>query len=127
MTRNESHPVELLVLAFLALAWALMTVARTLLVPALALLLTLAGWRPAAPQPEPVAPAPSEAPPAPIAASEAPAVVLTCAPEPVAIPAPPLERLTVAQLRRLARAAGLPRTLTRSGRRAQLLEALAAA
>lgn len=33
----------------------------------------------------------------------------------------------VAQLRRIARVTGLPRALSRSGRRAQLLEALAAA
>jgi hypothetical protein len=36
-----------------------------------------------------------------------------------------LEPMTVAQLRTQARAAGLPRSLTRNGRRAQLLEALA--
>ena len=118
MTRNEAHPIELAALAVLALGWALMTVARLLLVPALALLLVALGWRPAAPQP--VAPAP-------IASPEAPSLALACAPEPVAVPAPPLERLTVAELRRLARAAGLPRALGRSGRRAQLLEALAAA
>lgn len=116
MTRNEAHPIELAALAVLALGWALMTVARLLLVPALALLLVALGWRPAAPQPEPIAPLP-----------QAPALALACAPEPVAIAAPPLERLTVAELRRLARVAGLPRTLSRSGRRAQLLEALAAA
>lgn len=124
---RDPHPVELAAVAVLALAWAVWQIARLLLVPAAALLLVLAGWRPARP-------GASEAPPAPIAASEAAAplppaaaVVLACAPEPVAIAAPPLERLTVAELRRLARAAGLPRSLSRSGRRAQLLEALAAA
>lgn len=49
------------------------------------------------------------------------------APAPVAIAALPFDRLTVAELRHLARVAGLPRTLSRSGRWAQLLEALAAA
>ena len=38
--------------------------------------------------------------------------------------ADPLQRLTVADLRRMARSAGLPRTLTRSGRRSALLTAL---
>lgn len=42
-------------------------------------------------------------------------------------PAPALDALNVAELRRLARAAGLPRALSRSGRRADLLAALAAA
>ena len=133
MTRNEAHPIELAALALLALGWAVWQITRLLLVPAAALLLTLAGWRPA-PQPQPVAPASDEASPAPIASPEAPtplpqapAFALACAPEPVAIAAPPLAGLTVAELRRLARAAGLPRTLSRSGRRAQLLEALAAA
>ena len=52
---------------------------------------------------------------------------MACSAAPVAIAAPPLEGLTVAQLRKLARAAGLPRTLSHSGRRAQLLAALAPA
>lgn len=131
MTRTDAHPIELAALAVLALGWALMTVARLLLVPALALLLVALGWRPAprpaAPQPQPVAPAPIASPEAPTPLPQAPAFALACAPEPVGIAAPPLDRLTVAELRRLARAVGLPRTLSRSGRRAQLLEALAAA
>ena len=46
---------------------------------------------------------------------------------PVAEPiAEALVPLTVAELRRRARAAGLPRALSRSGRRADLLEALVA-
>ena len=60
-------------------------------------------------------PAPAALPPGPVPATPAP-------PAPVA----PLEALPVAQLRRLARAAGLPQ-LGRSGRRADLLEALAVA
>lgn len=113
-----ADPVLLALLAVLALGWALWTLARLLLIPAAALLLVLLGWRPAAPQPQPVAPAAVEASPALIAASEAPALLP---------PSPPgLERLRVVELRALARAAGLPQ-LARSGRRAQLLEALAAA
>jgi hypothetical protein len=69
-----------------------------LLVAAAALILTLVGWRPA----------PAPAPP--------PALLL---------PVPPLERLRLVELRRLARAAGLPRQLARSGRRVELLQALA--
>lgn len=115
MTRNEAHPLELAAVAAMALGWALWTVARLLLIPAAALLLLALGWRPAtraaAPQPQPVAPAS--------------AVVMACSAGPVAIAAPRLEGLTVAQLRRLARAAGLPRSLSHSGRRAQLLAALA--
>jgi hypothetical protein len=79
----------------------------------LALLLTLARWRPAAVNPKtPSAPQPPAAAPWPLAqlAEQAQAS---------------LEPLTVAQLRAQTRAAGLPRALARSGRRAQLLEALA--
>lgn len=121
MTCNEPDALELAALAVMATGWALWTLARLLLVPAVALLLTLAGWRPAprAAAPQPVAP------PAPL--PQRPAVVLACAAAPVAIAAPPLEGLTVAQLRKLARAAGLPRALSHSGRRADLLAALAPA
>ncbi|MFM8544086.1 MAG: hypothetical protein ACKOFN_09595 [Vulcanococcus sp.] len=102
----------LALLAVIATGWALWTLARLLL--AAAALLVLLGWRPAprpaAPQPQPVAPAAVEASPALLPPSPA-----------------PLERLRVVELRALARAALLPRTLSRSGRRADLLEALAAA
>ena len=48
MNRTEAHPIEvLLVVALLALE-AAATLARAVLVPAVALLLTLARWRPAA-------------------------------------------------------------------------------
>lgn len=118
-----ADPVLLALLAMIATGWALWTLARLLLLAAAALLVLL-GWRPAprpaAPQPQPVAPAAVvEASPALIAASEAPTLL---PPSPA-----PLERLRVVELRALARAAGLPRTLSRSGRRADLLEALAAA
>lgn len=95
------HPVEVLLLvAVLALeaAWLL---ARAALVPLVAVLLTVAGWRPAT------------APPAPLA------LVATGLAEGLAA-------VPVRELRQLARAAGLPRQLSRSGRRADLLAALVA-
>ncbi len=95
-----AEPVDLLLVLGLAVAEAL----ATLLVAALALLLTLAGWCPPRPPAAPLRPALAPRPPAPLVA--------------------PLEALTVADLRRLARAAG-HRSLARSGRRAELLQALA--
>jgi hypothetical protein len=84
----------------LAMVWALITIIRGLLVPLLALVLTLAGLRPRPPLP-------------------APAI-------PVVAPAMPsaLGDLKVAELRRLARAQGL-KALARRGRKADLLVALA--
>jgi hypothetical protein len=92
------------VLLFIAVAWLAAEALAALLLAALAVVLTLAGWRPA---------------PAPVLAR-------VPAPPPPALlpPVPPLERLRVVELRRLARAAGLPR-LARSGRRVELLQALA--
>lgn len=87
------------VLVSIAAAWLAAEALLALTVAAVALVLTLAGWRPAA----------TPASPAPL------------------LPAPlPPEQLRVVELRRLARAAGHPR-LARSGRRAELLEALALA
>lgn len=66
----------------------------------------------------------------------APAAVVGIAPAPPAFEQPQpwvppiwqaLERCTVVELRRLARAEGLPRSLSRAGRRAELLPALAGA
>lgn len=59
MTRNELHPVEVVILCAVALAWAIATITRTLLI-ALAVLIALVRHRPAptppaAPQPAPVA------------------------------------------------------------------------
>ncbi|MFU8886142.1 MAG: hypothetical protein ACNA8O_11885 [Cyanobacteriota bacterium] len=105
MNRTELHPVEVLLLvAVLALeaAWLL---ARAMLALLVALLLTLARWRPAPPLP-----APLEHPLALVAAGIAEA----------------LAGVPVRELRRRARVAGLPRQLSRSGRRADLLEALVA-
>ena len=127
-THKELGSVELLLLAGLALLWALWTVARLVLVPVLALVLTLAGWRPAVPTaPEPIeAPQPAAAPVTAI--SLVPALTAPAAPPLAQLAeqaAATLQPLTVAQLRTQARAAGLPRSLTRTGRRAHLLEALA--
>jgi hypothetical protein len=105
MTRTESlatDPVDLLLVAGLALAESLLV----LIAAAIALVLTL---RPAPAHPRP---APREAQPAPLP------VVIT--------PEPDLEAMTVRELRAQARAAGLSQ-LGRSGRRADLLAALAIA
>lgn len=64
---KEPHPVELLLLLGIAVIWAV----RELLVALLALVLTLADRRPAAPEPEPV---PAE--PAPAAPLQHPLAVL---------------------------------------------------
>jgi hypothetical protein len=69
----------------LAVAWAAATIARTLLVPVVALLLTLAGWRP---RPRSARIRPSEPPPVP------------------AQPGRPIVDLTLAQLRGMVRQAG---------------------
>ena len=85
----------------------LVEIAATGLVLACLLLLLVAGVEPTAAV-VPVVPAPV-------------APVVPVVPAPVVPVAP---RLTVAQLRQMARAAGLPRSLYRSGNRAQLLNAL---
>ena len=110
-TRTDAHPVELLLLG----AWLALEAAAVLVVALVALLQAVA--RPTAA----AIPTTGEATSPELGS---PAVEQACAAEPLAIPAPPLEQLTVAQLRRLARQAGLPRSLSRSGRRAELLEAL---
>lgn len=110
MNTQSPHPVELLLLAVVAVAWAAWTLARAVMVPAVALL--LAATRRTSPAPAPV---PAAAPVAvhPLAAlADGVADTLTGA--------------TVAELRRRARSAGLPRAVTRNGRKAQLIEALAA-
>jgi hypothetical protein len=104
---KELHPVEMLILGMMLLIES----AAVVLVMMIALMMALANYcRPWPPSPTPM--------PAPAA-------------EPVAPWLPPilqeLEPLTVAELRRLARAAGLPRSLSRSGRRAELLPAVAGA
>ena len=95
---KNTHPIEVAIV----LAWLVAEAVLTLLVAAAALVVALLppGAAPAAP--------PAEHPLITVAAAAA----------------EPLQLLTVADLRRLARAAGLPRTLTRSGRRDALLTAL---
>jgi hypothetical protein len=107
MNRSELHPVEVLLLLLVAVlaleaAWVL---ARAVLAPLVALLLTLAHWR---------APAP------PLAPLEHPLALMAAG------IADALAGMPVREVRRRARAAGLPRQLSRSGRRAYLLEALVA-
>jgi hypothetical protein len=108
---THAHPIDLAALGTVALA----RVARIALVHGIALLLTVAGW-----QPSPVAAAaPTDcymhdgcAVAVPVDAA-APVVTLTH-----------LQAMTVVQLRLLARAEGY-KALARSGRRSQLLAALA--
>lgn len=62
--KTELHPVEGLILCAVALVWAVATITRALLIPCLAVLLTLVRHRPAAalqtpPQPAPVAAQPA--------------------------------------------------------------------
>lgn len=109
MTDSHAHPIDFAALGAVALA----KLARIALVHGIALVLVLAGWCPspaAAAQPAPAAPAPVAAvAPAPVTRDWA---------------GRPLDRLTVAELRLQARAAGY-KSLARNGRRAQLLAALA--
>jgi hypothetical protein len=113
MTRS-THPIESAAIG----AVALVRLARAALVPCVALVLTVAGYRPAA-----------AALAAPAALLPDPAGVLPAGFESVAPVARdwagrPLDSLTVRELRLQARAAG-HRALARSGRRADLLAALA--
>jgi hypothetical protein len=98
------HPVEALLVALIVVFDAV----RVLAVSMVALLLTVAGWRHTPRR---------EAPPAPPLVHPAAVMAHT------AVEA--LQTRTVAQLRRHARSAGLPRALTRTGRRDDLLQALA--
>ena len=89
------HPIEAAAVGGVVLVRAF----RGIVVPVVALVLTVAGWQPGT----------------------------TSQPQPASMPAatlPAVNGLTVAQLRILARSAGY-RTLARSGRRADLLAALA--
>jgi len=104
---KDSTVEDVVIVATLALGWALATIARSLLLPLVALVLTLAGWKPA-----PAMPA---------------AVTVEHTPKaPTAPPAARLAGLKVAELRTMARVAGLPK-LARHGRKAELLVALALA
>lgn len=101
-----------LIAACTAITWAL----RTMVVPLVALALTLAGWRPAvAAAPEPVAQAVEPVITQPLTAEPAAA-----SPGGAVLPS-----LTVAQLRQRARTLGLPSRQWKSARKAELLELLA--
>lgn len=93
---NRHHPIETAAVGAVAFA----RLVRVVLVPVAALILTVAGWQPSQT---------SQPRPAPMPAASVPAV----------------NSLTVVQLRIMARRAGY-RSLARSGRRADLLAALAA-
>jgi hypothetical protein len=113
MNTNNPHPIEVAIL----LAWASSQALVALAAGAVALIAALLphGPAPAAPAAaELTPPAPAQAPPP----AEHPLITVATR------TAAPLQRLTVADLRRRARSAGLPRTLTRSGRRDALLTAL---
>lgn len=114
MKNSDIRPVELLLLAGLAALEA----AATLLIALVALVLTIAGWKPASAAPERPTAAPQPA--APIQPAAHPISELASQ------AAAALEPLTVTQLRRLARSAGLPRAISRNGRRSALLDELVA-
>jgi hypothetical protein len=109
--KHTDHGALALVAAAVVLE-ALAITLRPVLAHTLALLLTIAGWRPSTPSPAPRQQGP----------------VLPTAPVKPATASyrPQLEALPVRELRQLARAAG-HRALARSGRRADLLAALALA
>lgn len=124
MNNNELHPVEMLLIAGLAVVEAVVVLAVALL----GLVMAVAQWKPAAvehsaPTPLPAMPLEPAAPAVEPAAPLPPAVPLLAAVAGDA--ADHLAPLNVTQLRRLARAAGLPPSLTRNGRRDALLLALA--
>ena len=111
--KHTDHGALALVAAAVVLE-ALAVTLRPILAHTLALLLTIAGWRPAST----ASPARQQGPALP-AAPVKPANA-------TAAHRPQLEALPVRELRQLARAAG-HRALARSGRRADLLAALALA
>ena len=117
-THTQAHPVELALVAGLAVALAV----RELLAAAVALAGAIAGWRAPGPRARAAAMAPTPAAataPAP-AAAMAPAAV-----HPIGERLAMFGQLPVRELRAIARAAG-HRGLARSGRRLELLAALGA-
>lgn len=107
-THTQAHPVELALVAGLAVALAV----RELLAAAVALAGAVAGWQGPGPRARATAPAP--------AAAMAPAAV-----HPIGERLAMYGQLPVRELRAIARAAGY-RGLARSGRRLELLSALGA-
>ena len=92
MNNKDLHPIEVLLLVALAAGWAVVTLARAVLVPLVALGLALAGWRPAATATTATAPAPM------VQMHQPPAPAL----HPLALVAAELEQLPVTALRQLA-------------------------
>ena len=90
--KQDLHPIEVLLLVALAAGWAVVTLARAVLVPLVALVMALAGWRPAATATTATAPAPMVQMHRP----SAPAL------HPLALVAAELEQLPVTALRQLA-------------------------
>ncbi len=116
---TPAHPVELGLLAVTVVAEALLTLMLV------ALLFSLTSWQPQQHAPEP-------SPQSAASELQQPHQQATSEPQPPPCPCPWLppcwpevEALMVAQLHTAARAAGLPRSLTRTGHRAELLPALA--
>lgn len=107
-THTQAHPVELALIAGLAVALAV----RELLAAAVALAGAVAGWRAPGPRARATAPAP--------VAAMAPAAV-----HPIGERLAMYGQLRVKELRAIARVAGY-RELARSGRRLELLAALGA-
>ena len=107
-THTQAHPIELALVAGLAVALAV----RELLAAAVALAGAVAGWQGPGPRARATAPAP--------AAAMAPAAV-----HPIGDRLAMYGQLPVRELRAIARAAG-HRGLARSGRRLELLSALGA-
>ena len=108
MTKTEIHPIELAIVAGLVVAESLLTLVATLV----ALLLTLAQWRPAA------APAPV-AEPEPIKYPSSTHQVAQPQLHPLALIATQLQALPVATLRQMAN------TRSKTIRKAQLIELIA--
>ena len=110
-THTQAHPIELALVAGLAVALAV----RELLAAAVALAGAIAGWRAPGPRARAAAMAPTPA------AATAPAPAVNPIGERLAM----FGQLPVRELRAIARAAG-HRGLARSGRRLELLSALGA-
>jgi hypothetical protein len=91
------------------------------LVPLVALLLTLAGWRPA--PSAAAAPAQVEEPRRPLALAPAPVTAPAAFPTPRAV----LEGTNVKVLRRMAQQAGVPRDTYNTARKQQLIDIILAA
>ena len=104
-THTQAHPIELALVAGLAVALAV----RELLAAAVALAVAVAGWQGPGPRARATAPAPAPAP----------------AVNPIGERLAMYGQLRVRELRAIARVAGY-RELARSGRRLELLSALGA-